>query len=73
MKGEHLTYFDSFRVKHIPIEIKKSIGNKNKIKYCFFLLFVISVVVKMKKYLKKKINCDIKNSFKMDEENKQII
>ena len=27
--GDNVTYFDSFRVEHIPQEIKKIISNKN--------------------------------------------
>ena len=29
MNGNNVIYFDSFRVEHIPKEIKKIIGNKN--------------------------------------------
>ena len=29
VKNNDITYFDSFRVEHIPKEIKKFIGNKN--------------------------------------------
>ena len=29
MNDNEMIYFDSFGVKHIPKEIKKSIGNKN--------------------------------------------
>ena len=29
MNGDNVTHFDSFRVEHIPKEIKKFIGNKN--------------------------------------------
>ena len=29
VNSENVTYFDSFRVEHIPKEIKKFIGNKN--------------------------------------------
>ena len=29
MNGDNVIYFDSFRVEHIPKEIKKFIGNKN--------------------------------------------
>ena len=29
MNGNNIIYFDSFGVKHIPTEIKKSIENKN--------------------------------------------
>ena len=29
MNGDKATYFDSFGVKHIPKEYRKSIGNKN--------------------------------------------
>ena len=28
MNGDNVTYFDSFRVEHIPKEIKKFIGKK---------------------------------------------
>ena len=29
MNAENITYFDSFRVEHIPKEIRRFIGNKN--------------------------------------------
>ena len=29
MNGDNVIYFDSFRVEHIPKEIKKFIGNRN--------------------------------------------
>ena len=29
MNGNNVAYFDSFRVEHIPKDIKKYIGNKN--------------------------------------------
>ena len=29
MNCDNVTYFDSFRVEHIPKEMKKFIGNKN--------------------------------------------
>ena len=32
MNAENVTYFDSFRVEHIPKEIKKFIENKNIIR-----------------------------------------
>ena len=33
MNAENVTYFDIFGVEHIPIEIRKFIGNKNIKKY----------------------------------------
>ena len=35
VKNNDITYFDSFRVEHIPKEIKKFIGNKNVIANIF--------------------------------------
>ena len=35
VKNNDITYFDSFRVEHIPKEIKKFIGNKNIIANIF--------------------------------------
>ena len=29
MTGDNVTYFERFRVDHVPKEIKKIIGNKN--------------------------------------------
>ena len=40
VNGQNVTYFNSFGVKHIPIEIKKFIGNKNIVyfilSYCIY-------------------------------------
>ena len=33
VNNENLTYFDSFRVEHIPKEIKKFIANKSITRY----------------------------------------
>ena len=29
MNAENVTYFESFRVEHVPKEVKKFVGNKN--------------------------------------------
>ena len=71
VKCENVTCCDSFGVKYIPNEIKKLIGNKNKV--------LISSNIcdncgsKDGEISKEKIKWDIKNSSKMDEKNKRRI
>ena len=42
--NNNVTYFDSFRVEHIPKEIKKFIGNKNRIRNLFSIQAYDSVM-----------------------------
>ena len=63
MNGNNVAYFDSFRVEHIPKDIKKYIGNKNiatnickirrysSIKCRLFCIGVIDFMLKGKSFL----------------------
>ena len=58
MNAKNVVYFGCFRIEHIPKEIRKFIGNKNKSKYNlsnlkFIVMFSINTVnlKKLKYYI----------------------